>query len=620
MAHDLLGKTLGDFEVEALIGKGSMANVYKARQVSLRRPVALKIIEEGLFTPHDNIKRFLREAEAMARLEHPHVVPVYAAGEESPYYFFAMRLVRGGNLADAMRSGVQQGIAIRWAYEVCAALAYAHSLGIVHRDLKPSNVLIQEDVAVLGDFGLARLKDMSTITQKGSVVGTPLYMSPEQTLGEEAGPASDCFSLGVIIYEMMLGRHPFTAPPKPGGTKIEARAELFHRIQKADFVPPSDLQPMFPMAVEHVVLRALRRKPEMRFKDAGDMLLELEAAYRALPVEDRVVKGAAHDSGTRHGVKSNLESTTDVKPDSSRTPAPKRDKRFGRYEIRREIGHGGQGVVYHAHDPILERDVALKIMQRRDRDSAEMAQLFAHEARVAAKLLHPHIIGIYDFGVHDGCPFLTMRLVEGPSLDRLITGGKPAMLLYTLHILSQTAEALGFAHDAGVVHLDVKPGNILIDKSPREPARKLGELDFPHVLLTDFTMAAMRQQATGDSQHPVGKLGLTAGTFPYASPEQLRGEGAELTPRSDIFSLGVVFYEMLTGERLFMGEHLSVTQMLVLRGNVPPPSVKVPGLPAEIDALCTRMLARKGEERPASCREVIAAVRPIIEQLEKAAQ
>jgi serine/threonine protein kinase len=357
MANELRGKTLGDFEIESLIGKGSMANVYKARQISLRRPVALKIIEEGLFTPSDNIKRFLREAEAMARLEHPHVVPVYAAGEESPYYFFAMRLVRGGSLSEAMRNGVHQGKAVRWAYEVCQALAYAHSLGIVHRDLKPSNVLIQEEVAVLGDFGLARLKDMSTITQKGSVVGTPLYMSPEQTLGENAGPQSDCFSLGVIMYEMMLGQHPFTVAAKPGETRIEARAELFHRIQNAQFTPPSDVQSTFPMGVEHVILRALCRKQEMRFQDGSSMLKELEAAYRALPMEDREVESNACDSGTAPAINVHLASTA-AAADSSASAA-KQGEEFGRYQIVKEIGHGGQGVVYKAHDPIMDRDGGL---------------------------------------------------------------------------------------------------------------------------------------------------------------------------------------------------------------------------------------------------------------------
>jgi serine/threonine protein kinase len=620
---ELVGKTLGDFEVEELVGKGSMAQVFKARQISLRRPVALKILEEGLFTPHDNIKRFVREAEAMARLEHPHVVPVYAAGEETPYYFFAMRLIRGGSLGEAMRNGVQQGLAIRWAYEVCQALAYAHSMGVVHRDLKPSNVLIQEGSAVLGDFGLARLKDMSTITQRGFVLGTPLYMSPEQTLGEETGPPSDCFSLGVILYELMLGAHPFAAHGKKGVSRIEARAELFQRIQKAEFTAPSDVQPTFPMAIEHVIMRSLQRRPETRFPDGAAMLKELEAAYRALPMEDRIVQVAPHESGTPPAVRdtSAMESTAAIEPPPSSTGKPAQEK-FGRYEIRKEIGHGGQGVVYKAYDPVLDRDVALKVMQQHHDNIGQMAELFAHEARVAARLAHPHIIHIYDFGVHEHSPFLTMQLVNGPSLDQLLEPRKPLPLAYALQVLLQTAEALALAHESGVAHLDVKPGNILIGPSTREFPEKLkpqleGRL-FPHVLLTDFTMAALRQvDAASESQKKhAKKSGLTAGTIPYASPEQL-GEGGTPGPASDLFSLGVVFYEMLTGERLFSGEHLSVTQLLVLRGNVPLPSSKNASLPPEVDTLCHKMLVRNVKDRVQTALEVLRQARAILDNLEK---
>ena len=641
MAGDLVGKTLGDFQLETLVGKGSMAKVYAARQVSLRRNVALKVLEEGIFTPHDNIKRFLREAEAMARLEHPHIVPVYAAGEESPYYFFAMRLVREGSLADAMRTGVQRARAIRWAYEICQALAFAHGSGVIHRDLKPSNVLIQDNVAMLADFGLARLRDMSTITQKGFLLGTPLYMSPEQTHGEETGPASDCFALGVILYEMLVGQHPFTDKLQKGLSKIEVRVQLFERIQRAEYALPSPDDPGYTPAIVNVIKKALMRRPEDRYASGASMLKDLEEAYKLVTTPDRVVRvhqfeseppkpksKAAHAKPAAKELEAMLDSTAEVPRAPIAAPAPPPEHRFGRYKILKEIGHGGQGIVYQAHDPVLDRQVALKVLQSDSGEDKQITDLFLHEARVAARLSDAHIIPIYDFGVEKQSPYITMQLVDGPSLDRLLEKRDPLPLAYALTVLIQAADGLAFAHDTGVIHLDVKPGNILVRRSLRGLRRSstgaVDDRNYPHVLLTDFTMARLRQAAMQPSRAIIagkkstlsGSQALVAGTVPYASPEQLDREQGELSPASDVFSLGVVLHEMLTGKRLFGNDNLSVTQMLVLRGEVAPPSAKFNEIPRDVDELCMLMLERDPKKRIQTAADVLATVTPILSRIE----
>lgn len=639
MASDLVGKTLGDFQLEELVGKGSMAKVYAARQISLRRPVALKILEEGIFTPHDNIKRFLREAEAMARLEHPHIVPVYAAGEELPYYYFAMRLIREGSLSDAMRKGMQRAKGVRWAYEICQALAFAHGAGVVHRDLKPSNVLIQDGIAMLADFGLARLRDMSTITQKGFLLGTPLYMSPEQTYGDEAGPTSDCFALGVIFYEMLLGHHPFTEKLQKGLSKIEVRVQLFERIQRAEYIAPPENDPDFPPAIVQVIKKSLTRRPEERYPNGAAMLKDLEEAYKVISMPDRVIRVHPFESdppkpASKRMVKSeavtdskSLESTADMVRVPITKPPPVSERRFGRYKIVREIGHGGQGIVYQAHDPILDRNVALKVLQSDSQEDEQLNKLFLHEARVAARLSHPHIIPIYDFGVEMHSPYLTMQLVEGPSLDRLLEKGNALPLAYALTVLVQSADALGCAHDAGVIHLDVKPGNILLRRSNRGMRRSttgvLDDLGLSHVLLTDFTMARMRT-VTSPSQAPRSGSkksndssgAHSSGTIPYAAPEQLRGERAELGPATDVFSLGIVLHEMLTGKRLFGSDNTSITQMLVLRSEIPRPSTRAADIPPDVDDLCMRMLQLDAKKRFQTAAELLAAATPILARVE----
>jgi len=634
MSAGLIGRTLGDFEIESSIGRGSFAEVYMARQLSLRRRIALKVLEVGLFTPSDNVTRFLREAEAMARMEHPHIVPVYAAGQEHPYHYFAMRLIAGGGLVQAMRNGVQRRTALRWMCEVCEALAYAHEHGVVHRDVKPSNVLLQDDAAVLVDFGLARLKDLSTLTQSGSVLGTPMYMSPEQTLGKEAGSSSDVFSLGVLMYELLFGQHPFSAQVPRNVTRIESRARLFELIRKSEFPLPSALEPTLPPLIEQILMKAMHPDPTVRYADAAAMLPHMQEALREFPQDERRIQIDASDLASPE----NSGSTEAAGPGSSsssgkgRQPSARQpaQSQFGRYQIRRQVGHGGQGVVYHAYDPVVDRDIALKVLQTSPENAEVMRAFLEHEARVTGRLAHPHVIQVYDYGVEGTQPYLTMQFVDGPSLDGILAARQPLPLPFVLHVIQQTAEALSYAHKSGVIHLDVKPGNILIG----QPARTLnprkttsfGNLAMPHVYLSDFTMAAIRRdiKQTVRLPSPVGSAhvrpgamkGMTAGTIPYAAPEQLdSGTSQSIGTASDVFALGVVFHEMLTGHRLFAADNLSVTQILVLRGHVMPPSHRMPNLPSEVDDLCLRMLARDVKDRISSAETIVHATTAMLEKM-----
>jgi serine/threonine protein kinase len=654
---ELVGRTLGDFQIETLLGKGSMAKVYEARQISLRRHVALKVLEEGLFTPGENVKRFLREAEALARLEHANIVPVYAAGEQSPYYFFAMRLIRGGTLDEAMRNGIKRALAMDWAGDICKGLAFAHSSGVVHRDLKPTNVLIHDGVALLSDFGLARLRDASTVTQMGHMLGTPLYMSPEQTLGESAGPPADCFALGIIIYQMLTGHHPFLKEEQKGLSKAERRTRLFQRIQRSEFRRPAQIDPDIPPSMENLILKALARRPEDRFADGPAMLHALEEAQAALmPGDERViraVKGSTDPGNTadraspgekeaihHHGSTVSMPSADGVNPalkatevpagltaaekeKSRRMSAPRPGAPFslGRYKILKELGHGGQGVVYEAHDPVLDRTIALKVLRRDAATDTRLSELFWHEARVAARLAHPHIITIYDFGIEEQSEYLTMQLIDGPSLDRLLEKRGKLPPIYALQIAVQAADALGFAHQAGVIHLDVKPGNILIQKTLRSSG--LGssrgssvnvEYGFPHVLLTDFTMSRMRH-ALHKHRHKVEHLEPLSGTVPYCSPEQLTSGSDALGPASDLFSLGAVLHEMLTGQPLFGADDPSIARERVLTGTIAAPSSVCAAVPPEVDELCNKLLQRDAGKRLQSASDFIDIAEPVLHKL-----
>jgi serine/threonine protein kinase len=212
----LVGQTWGDFRVTAELGRGGMGIVYRADQLSLSRTVALKMLLDGEFASTANLARFRAEAQAVAGLDHPHIVPVYEVGEQSGRPYFTMKYIEGTTLARRLADGpLPAREAAELLAQVARAVDYAHQRGILHRDLKPSNILIDaQGHAHVTDFGLAkRVADDMGLTRSGAILGTPSYMAPEQAAGTrgQVGPASDVYSLGTILYAMLTGRPPFQA-------------------------------------------------------------------------------------------------------------------------------------------------------------------------------------------------------------------------------------------------------------------------------------------------------------------------------------------------------------------------------------------------------------------------
>lgn len=270
--EDLTGKQLGPYQIVTPLGEGGMAAVYKAYQAAMERYVALKILPRHFADDPQFVARFEREAKLVAQLQHPHILPVFDYGQAEGYTYIVMPFVQGGTLTASLTgqplplSRIRQVIS-----QVGDALDYAHARGMIHRDVKPSNVLIDErGNCLLTDFGLARIVEGSTdLTTSGTVMGTPAYMSPEQGSGKKVGPRSDVYSLGIILYEMATGRVPFTAE-----TPV---AVIIKHIQ--DPLPPArSLNPALPEGVERVILKALSKSPEDRFRSAGELVSAIQAA------------------------------------------------------------------------------------------------------------------------------------------------------------------------------------------------------------------------------------------------------------------------------------------------------------------------------------------------------
>ena len=218
------------YRLERQIGKGGMAVVHLAIQENFDRKVAIKILTPTLETEREFAERFLQEAKMVATLNHPHIIPVYDVGQIDSHYYIAMEYLPGNSLSHWIESGLEEAEVLQITREIAEALHYAHTKGIVHRDIKPDNIMFREDYsAVLTDFGIARSDKSKNLTQEGTMIGTPAYMSPEQARGFKLDRRSDVYSLGVVFYEMLTRQQPYTADD-PIGVALAQVSEPVPRL------------------------------------------------------------------------------------------------------------------------------------------------------------------------------------------------------------------------------------------------------------------------------------------------------------------------------------------------------------------------------------------------------
>ena len=273
----------GDYEINQEIDRGGMGVVYKARQVSLNRPVALKMILDGQLANEADVKRFHAEAEAAANLDHPGIVPIYEVGQHDGQHYFSMGFVEGQSLAHRLADGpLPPRKAAGLIRRVCEAIEYAHHRGVIHRDLKPANILLDRDGNPrVTDFGLAKkLESDSSLTGSGQIMGTPSYMPPEQARGNrhEIGPAADVYGLGATLYRMVTGTPPFQAA---------TASETVLHVLMDDPVPPRRLNPSIPADLETICLKCLEKEPSRRYASAADLGEDLRRHLDGEPIQAR---------------------------------------------------------------------------------------------------------------------------------------------------------------------------------------------------------------------------------------------------------------------------------------------------------------------------------------------
>ncbi len=599
--------TVPGYEVLGELGRGGMGVVYKARQVRLKRLVALKVIRDGALAGAQERARFRIEAEAAARMQHPHIVQIYEAGEHEGRPYFAMELVEGGSLERQLAGRPQPPVvAAELVRRLALAVEHAHGQQIVHRDLKPANVLLQmadcrsqiEDpllpsqsaicdlqsaIPKITDFGLAkRLDNESTAcTVDGAVLGTASYMAPEQAAGRIAaiGPATDVYALGAILYEALTGR-----PPFQGSAWHETVALVLHD----EPTPPTRLNGDVPRDLETVCLKCLEKTPEARYPSAAALAADLERFLERRPV-----------------------AAAGLSPRQRLTRIAARDG----YQLGDEIGRGPRSTVYRALHGPLQQPVAVKVFAEGICTREAWDARLRRRAEVWSGLAHPHLLPVQQAGWWDGAPYIALEHIPQGSLaaklsvtarSSLYKGGAEGVR-QALRLVEQLAEVVSYLHRQGVVHGNLKPANVLLaaDGIPR-----LGDLHFTGGLFVGGPR--LHDLRVGDSAEGDQRR-RDAVDLGYAAPELMVNAAAAPGPSADIYGLGAILYAMLADRPPFAGATREETLAQVRDQDPVPPSQGNAAVTSVIDALVMRCLRKNPWRRYYRAYDVLLRLRELQE-------
>ena len=312
--EELVGRTLGRYEVTALVGRGGMATVYKARHPGLNRNVAVKVLHRHLAVDSAFVGRFRREARAVAALRHPNIVRVYDFDNEGDIYFIVMEFIDGPTLASFLKRLFKQGRhlsaqdTLHLFSPLCSAIHYAHQQGMVHRDIKPSNIILtRQHEPILTDYGIAKIAGATAYTIPGVVIGSAHYMSPEQAEGLAGDNRSDIYSLGIVLFEALTGSVPFQG---------ETPASVLMKQVSSPPPPACSLNPDLPPALEAVLNKALAKDPNDRYQQGSDLALALQEVFgQAAAAESAAAEAAVGDEPT-------VRISRDITPPPPSTPPP----------------------------------------------------------------------------------------------------------------------------------------------------------------------------------------------------------------------------------------------------------------------------------------------------------
>lgn len=530
-----------DFELQEdrTLGEGALGTLYAGRQRSTQRNVTITVLRDEFAGDAEFERRFHREMALAVQVIHPSVVRTLGTGVWKRKLFYATERVEGKNLSEHLRREKRLGSEeiYRVAEAGGEALVAADQWAIAPVHLRTSGFFLLADGAVkAADLGLSRVLDREEDFRR-FVQGALAYSSPERIHGQVPDVRSDIFALGVILYELATGQLPFDGHESPASFAYQ----LVHSSPRR----PSEVASTVPREMERLILRCLAKQPGDRYQTAGDLLQEFRAAHRAVRRSSQV----------------------------ARSP----DRRAEEFEIHENqvLGQGGMGTLYRGHQRSLNREVAIKVIQAGLIDDIDVCLRFHDEAELLAQVHDGNVVQIFGAGIWKGRPFYAMELVEGEDLSRRLATGPPLAIEEILDVAEGVGRALRAVWRYKIVHRDIKPANIFLEPDGT-------------VKVADFGLATCVRLHPVESRYVMGTLG-------YISPEQ--GTGVDVDIRSDIYSLGIVLFELASGDLPFPS---GGTPSSVIRRHrfATPPSLSAKGLlPEYMDAIVQRCIAKRPDQR-----------------------